>query len=97
MEGLQFPKESKLHFIILNSPNYSPKIKKRVALTVDVVKQNHHVIHEFMTQGQTVYDDVLEVIAYSSYLTLYLGLRYDQNPAINPWVDYFKKKLAEEK
>ncbi|MBI4084787.1 MAG: SIS domain-containing protein [Candidatus Levybacteria bacterium] len=93
MEGLQFPKDAKLKFLILNSPNYSAKIKQRMSLTVDVVKQNHRDIEEFMTSGQTVYDDFLEALTYGSFLTLYLALRYDQNPAINPWVDYFKEKL----
>lgn len=93
MEGLQFPSDASLSFIILNSPNYSPKIKKRMELTSDVIKQNNRNVHDFMTAGQTFYDDFLEVLLYGSYLTLYLGLRYDQNPAINPWVDYFKENL----
>lgn len=95
MEGLQFPTEHNLHFLVLNSPNYSPKIKKRMELTIDVVKQNKHEVHEFMTSGQTIYDDFLEALAYGSYITLFLALRYDQNPAVNPWVDWFKEKLKE--
>ncbi len=94
MEGLQFPTNSPLYFIMLDSQNYSPKIKKRVELTLDVVKQNKQDIMTFATTGQTFYDDFLEILAYGSYITLYLGLLYDQNPAINPWVDYFKEKLA---
>jgi glucose/mannose-6-phosphate isomerase len=93
MEGLQFPREHNLHFLILNSPNFSPKIKKRMELTMDVVKQNNHALHEFMASGQTIYDDFLETLAYGSYITLFLSLRYDQNPAVNPWVDWFKDQL----
>ncbi|MBI2034336.1 MAG: hypothetical protein HYT11_01245 [Candidatus Levybacteria bacterium] len=94
MEGLQFPKTN-LQFILLDSPTYEKKIKTRVMLTIDVVKKNNHSIHVFQTSGSTFYDDFLETMLYSSYLTLYLALHYDQNPAVNPWVDYFKKKLAE--
>lgn len=97
MEGLQFPKDSPLHFIILNSPNYSDKIRKRVELTKQVVQQNGYPIHEFMASGSTVYDDFLEVMQYGSFVTLYLGLAYGQNPAVNPWVDWFKNQLAAEK
>lgn len=93
MEGLQFPKDAPLYFIVLNSPNYSDKIKKRVELTTDVVKQNGFPVHEFTTSGSTLYDDFLETLQYGSFLTLYLALAYNQNPAINPWVDYFKEKL----
>lgn len=93
MEGLQFPKNSKLRFLTFQSKNYSPKIQKRMQLTFDVVKQNHHDIDMWKTTGSTMYEDFLEVLAYGSFLTLYLGLRNDQNPAINPWVDYFKDQL----
>jgi glucose/mannose-6-phosphate isomerase len=93
MEGLQFPKNSPLYFILLNSENYSEKIQRRMELTTQVIKQNNHLIYEFMTSGQTLYDDFMEVLVYGSFLTLYLAYRYDQNPAINPWVDYFKAEL----
>lgn len=94
MEGLQFPTKHELYFILLDSENYSPKIQKRMTLTRDVIKQNHHDVHEFRTEGQSFYDDFMEVLAYGSFLTLFLGIRYGQNPAVNPWVDYFKKNLA---
>jgi glucose/mannose-6-phosphate isomerase len=95
MEGLQFPENAPLHFLILNTPNYSAKIAKRMELTTEVVKQNNHSVFEFKSSGQTIYDDFLETLQYGCFLTLYLGLEYKQNPAINPYVDYFKKKLAE--
>ncbi len=94
MEGLQFPENAPLHFIVLDSPNYSDKIKKRIKLTEQVVNQNKYPVHEFMTSGQTEYDDILETIFYGSFLTLYLGLHYKQNPGTNPWVDWFKKELS---
>lgn len=94
MEGLQFPTETDLYFLVFHSKNYSAKIKRRMELTVDVVKQNHRDVLEYTSHGENKYQDFLEVLTYGSWLTLYLGLRYDQNPAINPWVDYFKKELA---
>lgn len=93
MEGLQFPTESPLSFVLINSKNYSSKIQKRMVLTIDVVKQNKREIFEYIASGKTIYDDFLEVLMYGSYLTLFLGLRYDQDPSINPWVDYFKDQL----
>lgn len=95
MEGLQFPTDAPLHFLVFDSPNYSDKIRKRVELTIEVVQKNNHKVHVFETDGQSLYDDFLEVLVYGSFLTLYLGLAYKQNPAINPWVDWFKKQLAE--
>jgi len=94
MEGLQFPKPTNLRFLVINSANYTEKIQKRMMLTIDVVKQNQHEVLEFKTSGSSHYSDFLEVMIYGSYLTLYLGLLYDQNPAVNPWVDWFKDQLA---
>ncbi len=94
MEGLQFPKESKLYFLVLNSHLYSPKIKKRMELTVDVIKKNGHAVVNSFPMGKTKMEEFLETLAYGSWLTLFLGLRYNQNPATNPWVDWFKQQLA---
>lgn len=94
MEGLQFPADSGLYFLIVNTRNYSEKNYKRTELTSEIIKQNKHQILTFSASGQTIYDDFMEVLIYGSYLTLYLGLRYDQDPSINPWVDYFKEKLS---
>lgn len=94
MEGLQFPHPTNLQFISLYSDNYSGKIQKRMKLTSDVIRQNHHTVHDVTTNGSTKYEDFLCTLAYGCYLTLFLGLLYEQNPAINPWVDWFKEKLA---
>lgn len=93
MEGLAHPQNARLSFLIMNSQNFSTKIKKRVELTIDVIKQNGFEAYEFITDGQSIYDDFLETLVYGSYLTLFLAFEYKQNPAINPWVDYFKNKL----
>lgn len=96
MEGLQFPQPSNLKFLMFNSYSYSPKIQKRVALTMDVVRQNSQAILEYTPQATDKYQDFLEVLSLGSYTTLYLGLLYEQNPAVNPWVDHFKQELAKE-
>lgn len=96
MEGLQFPIPSNLKFMIFQSKNYTAKIQKRVDLTMEVVRQNNHTILEYITRGTDKYQDFMEVLALGSYTTLYLGILCEQNPAVNPWVDYFKKKLSEE-
>lgn len=95
MEGLQFPSDQNTVFLTLNSPIYSPKNKKRTELTLEVFKQNGRENIEYMTSGQTVYDDFLETLLYGSYLTLYLAFRLDQDPSVNPFVDWFKLHLSE--
>lgn len=93
MEGLQFPQPPNLSFLLFNSANYSEKIKKRMQLTSDVVKKNSQELFTYSVNGKTAFEDFLEMLLYGSYLTLYLALLHDQNPALNPWVDYFKEQL----
>jgi len=94
MEGLAFPKHHVLKFIILNSANFSEKITKRVKLTADVVEKNMFDVAEINLGGANAYEDFILTLSYGSYLTLYLGLIHEQNPAINPWVDWFKEELS---
>lgn len=94
MEGLKYPKENKLYFINLLTENYSQIIQKRFSLTSEVVKKNGFDVYDFMTQSQTEYDDFLECMLFGSYLSLFLGLSYKENPAVNPFVDYFKEELS---
>jgi glucose/mannose-6-phosphate isomerase len=93
MEGLQFPIENNLYFILLDSDNYSDKIKKRMLLTKEVIVQNKRNVFSYNPKENNIYADFLNTMLFGSFLTLYLGLIYDQNPAVNPWVDYFKDQL----
>lgn len=94
MEGLQFPKNSKLHFILFQTKNYTSKIQKRMELTRQVLSKNKQTLDWINLDGKTIYDDFVIMLLLGSYVTLYLGLYYNQNPAINPWVDYFKEELS---
>ena len=93
MEGLQFPTQNDLYFVLLDSNNYSDKIKKRMVLTKQVIVDNKRSVFSYNPHEQNIYADFLNTMLFGSYLTLYLGLIYGQNPAINPWVDYFKDQL----
>lgn len=95
MEGLTYPKENKPYFVFFKSDNYSKRIQKRFELTEDVVKQNEAgTLSLNFTQGSKL-AEFMSVLAFGGYLTFYLAMEYEIDPAQIPWVDYFKKKLAE--
>jgi glucose/mannose-6-phosphate isomerase len=95
MEGLKFPADRKLKALFIASDLYSRRNQQRVALTEDVVRQNGVDYLEYAAGGSTKLAQVLNVLAYGGYLTLYLGLLYGQDPSLVPWVDYFKARLSE--
>lgn len=97
MEGLKFPNKLKeiLTFIFFYSSFYSPKIKKRFSITKEVVEKNNISTIWYELKGKNKIEQTLELMAIGSYLSMYLSVLYEQDPKIIPYVDYFKKKLAE--
>ena len=94
MEGLKNPVDKRLIALFVDSDNYSGKHAKRIELTMDVIKQNGMDFIEYKPSGSSKLSEVLNVLSFGGYLTLYLALLYGQDPSLIPWVDYFKQKLA---
>ncbi len=97
MEGLRFPKSHKkiALFVFFFSQLYSPPIKKRFLITKEVVEKNGVKTIWYQLQGKNKIEQVFELMALGSYFTMYLSLLYRQNPALVPYVEYFKNKLKE--
>ena len=95
MEGLQFPGENKklLYFIFLKSKLYPKKIIQRVDITKKVIAKNKikFVEHEIKSAGRVA--ATIEALVFGSYASFYLAMLNRVNPAVVPWVDYFKKEL----
>ena len=96
MEGLKNPGDRKLKALFITSDLYTRRNQQRVELTEDVIRQNGIDYLEHAAAGSTKLAQVLNVLSFGGYLTLYLGLLYGQDPSLVPWVDYFKEKLSGE-
>lgn len=96
LEGVKFPNTNpeNLIFLFINSPLYSKPIQKRFEITKDIIRQHQVEVLEFIPSGQTKLNQAFEVIQFGSYVTFYLAMLNAVDPSPNPWVDYFKKKLA---
>lgn len=93
MEGLKNPEDKKLFVLFINSEIYSDKISKRAKLTQDVVGKNNIAFDEYIPQGSTKLSQMLNVLSFGGYLSLYTAFLYGQDPSVIPWVDYFKREL----
>lgn len=93
MEGLKNPADKKLFVLFISSQLYTDKLKKRVELTKDVVGRNKIVFGEYKPKGSSKLSQMLNVLSFGGYLSLYLAFLYGQDPSLIPWVDYFKKQL----
>lgn len=93
LEGLKNPEGRKLIALLLNSQLYGEIIKKRMLLTAEVFEKNNTPSVSYESQTASNLAQVLEILMFGSYLTFYLGILYDQDPSLIPWVDFFKEKL----
>lgn len=99
MEGLKHPIIFKdiAVFVLFFSHLYSKPIQARYLITKDVIEQNKIKTIWFELKGKTKLEQVLELIGLGGYLTMYLAALYEQNPAVIPYVDYFKNQLKKMK
>jgi len=96
MEGLKHPAQMKefLKFVFFESDLYSEKIKLRYPLTKEVVEKNEISILSYKMRGKTKLSQMFEFLIFGSFVELYLGELYHEDPTAIPWVDYFKQKLS---
>ena len=94
MEGLKYPRDKKITILFLDSEFYPSIIRKRVKLTQDVVSKNNIPFEAYSPSGSSKLSQILNVLSLGGYITFYLGILYDEDPSLIPWVDYFKKELA---
>lgn len=95
LEGLRFPEsnQSDVAFWFINSKLYSKRLQTRVQLTIDVVKKNNLSAFEYTPLADTKLAQVFELIQFGSFVNYYLSVLNSLNPALIPWVAYFKMHL----
>ncbi len=80
--------------MFLDSSLYDARHKKRIVLTKDVASKNSIESENFVPLGTTMLSQSLSVLSFGGYVTFYLGILYNEDPSLIPWVDYFKEQLA---
>ncbi len=99
MEGLKNPQlaQKQLIFVFFYSQLYGPMIRKRFKITKEVVDRYKIKSYWFKVEGGNPIEQIFNLIGFSGFYTFYLSVLYQENPAKIPYVDYFKKRMKEEK
>ncbi|OGY23094.1 MAG: hypothetical protein A2Y57_01460 [Candidatus Woykebacteria bacterium RBG_13_40_7b] len=97
MEGLENPKNLKdnLTFIFLKSSVYKDRIKKRMEITQEIISEKRITYFDYEPTGLTEVLQAFEALAFSSYVSFYLGIVNGIDPTPTPWIKLFKEKLSE--
>jgi glucose/mannose-6-phosphate isomerase len=95
LEGLTHPEINRknLVFIFVESDLYRSRIKKRAALTREIVRKNSIDSVEVKLKSKTKLAQAAELLQLGSWVTLYLAQLNQVDPISIRWVDWFKKKL----
>ncbi len=97
MEGLTFPtsnSQSVIFFLII-SDSYADSIKKRFAITKDVIQKNKIEVVEYHVAKADPLVESFDVIQFGGLVNYYLGMLHSIDPAPIRWVDYFKTQLGQ--
>jgi len=96
MEGLLHPhcNIEELMFILLESPLYDEKIKKRLAITKEILTKNRIHNLSYVCQAKTALEQVCEALLLFSYVSFYSAVSEGIDPTDIPFVDYFKSQLS---
>ncbi len=97
LEGTLLPDGHYEHFaiLILSSKHYHPRNAKRLAITADLLEERGAEIVEYAVQGDSPLEEAFEVLQFGSFLSYYLGILNGVDPEKIPFVDLFKKRMAE--
>lgn len=96
LEGLELPANisRRLKFLFLTSNLYLPQNRKRVLATQAVLKKQGIGFIDYGIKGESRLMATGEALSFGSWLSFYLAVLNDREPAGVPWVDFFKAKLS---
>lgn len=96
MEGLQYPKMAlkNLIFLFIESELYSFEVQQRYPLTKEVIEKNNLAYASIKLRLATKLEQIFELLTIGSFVSFYLAMLYEIDPAPIPWVDYFKQRLS---
>lgn len=95
LEGLENPEglENNIKFLFINSGLYNERIQKRNILARQMISQKGIEFEEINPKSRFRLAQALEVLQFGTWLTYYLSILNESDPASIPWVNWFKDRL----
>ena len=82
-----------MHFLFFESGVYFGEVKRRYSLTQEVVGKQGVSFTNYHLTAYRKLPQIFEVLILGSFVSFYLALLHEVDPAQIPWVDYFKTEL----
>jgi len=94
LQGWQFPEVKKMAMVALTSSFEHDRVKKRIAVTEEVLAEYDYVPVVVEAEGATPLAQLLWTVLLGDYVSAYLGLLNGIDPTPVDLVESFKKKLG---
>jgi len=82
--------------VFLEKQNENPKINARIQLTKNIIRDRGTGIVEVYTEGQSPIENAVSLIIISDWISYYLALLYERDPASIVNIDYLKGELKKQ-
>ncbi|MCJ7745295.1 MAG: bifunctional phosphoglucose/phosphomannose isomerase [Actinobacteria bacterium] len=87
---------SRCHLIVLREQDEHPRVTRRIAITVDLIKDNvAHVTH-VLARGSSQVERLLDLVCFGDHTSVFLALALEQDPTPVARIEELKRRLAEE-
>ena len=96
IEGLRFPvtAPSTLFWVLLESDLCSPRMRLRSSITKQIVTDAGFPCEGYVPQGKTALAQLMAAVLFGDYVSYYLAIANDIDPAPTPILDSFKTRMA---
>ncbi|MDI6703871.1 MAG: bifunctional phosphoglucose/phosphomannose isomerase [bacterium] len=82
------------YFIIVEDPDEHPRIKKRVQIFKDILKEKGLNFYSMDMQGSSILEKIFSTIYFFDFVSYYLALEYGVDPTPVEMVEDLKKRLG---
>jgi len=79
--------------IFLENDSHPTRIKTRIQLTKNIIRDKGIEVVEIYSHGETLLENVISLICIGDWVSYYLALLYEKNPAAIINIDYLKSEL----
>lgn len=91
--GWQKNSKTPFHFLFLKDKNDLPPIKKRMDLTEKILQESEFSVNSFVIEGENALENIFWALCYGDWLSYYLALARQIDPAPVKIIEDFKKQL----
>ncbi len=84
------------HVMILGDKDDHPRVKKRIEITKDIIRERVGAIEEINSRGNSLLARLFSLISLGDFVSTYLAILYDVDPTPVKVIDYLKTELAKD-